>query len=192
MTYCKAIDVVKHLGIDSLTDTPLIESLVVSATAFIDGYCHRAFAAAADTTRYIDARGRHIRGLSLFLDNVGELAQITQIVNGDGLELASTDYVTTPRTLPPFWSIRIKGRSGKQWTFTDDWEGAIEITGRWAYSITPPDAIREACVQYAAFLYRQKDQPLTDVTAIEAGVVMRPVGLPVHIKMMLAPFVRPM
>jgi hypothetical protein len=98
--------------------------------------------------------------------------------------------VTTPRNLTPFWAIRLKGNSGKMWTFNDDWEGAIAITGRWAYSVTPPPAIREACVQYTAFLYRQKDQPLTDVTAIEAGVVMRPTGLPVHIKLMLAPFVR--
>lgn len=190
MTYCTPQTVKDMLGISSTSDDLMIARYIGTATAQIDAYTHRTFAG-VETTRYVDAVGEHLRGNVLYLDHVGELARITSIVNGDGLTVASGEYVTEPRNTGPYWAIRLLTNSGKTWTYTDDWEGAIAISGVWAYSENAPADIRDACAFLAAFYYRQKDQPYTDVTAVEAGIVVRPVGIPAHIKVMLDMYRKP-
>ena len=186
MSYCTVTDVLDYLGIDdgSSISASLIESHIEAAQGMIDNYCHRTFEVGAVATRYVDALGDHIRGRALYLDD--ELYSITSITLGDGTVLASTDYVTIPRNVPPFTGIRLKHSSDhNSWRYVTDWEGAIEIEGGWAFSETAPAVVREACISLAAFYYRQKDQPFTDVTAVEAGVVMRPIGIPAHVRAML-------
>jgi hypothetical protein len=191
MAYCLPTDVIKYLGIDSGDDGTLLTSLIAAAQSAIDAKCHRTFEAAADTVRHVDAAGDHLRGATLYINHVGELCQITTLKNGDGVIIAITDYVTTPRTAPPFYALRLKSKSGLLWRWDDDWEDAIEITGRWAYSITPPASIKQACIMLAAFYYRQKDVPFQDVTAVEQGVVIRPVGMPAAIMPLLAGYIKP-
>jgi hypothetical protein len=186
VTYALVSDVLDYLGIDDTSgiSASLIEGHIAAAQMAIDNYCHRNFEAPDDETRYYDALGDHIRGRALFLDD--EMCRITSITLADGTVLASTDYVTIPRNVPPFTGIRLKHSSAHNtWRTATDWEGAIEIEGGWAYSVEAPAVIHEACVSLAAFYYRQKDQPFTDVTAVEAGVVVRPIGIPAHIKAML-------
>ena len=185
MAYCTTAWVKSLVDIKSPGDDNLIDSLIDAAQQAIDGYCHRSFEASADTTRYIDAVGDHVRGRVLHLDDIGELAAVTTITNGDGVEVTSGEYVLVPRNKTPYTAIRLLGSSGKTWTYSTDWEDAISITGRWAYSSSAPAIIQEACASLAAFYYRQKDAPFTDVTAVEVGVVVRPVGIPTHIKAML-------
>jgi hypothetical protein len=191
MSYCLAYDVKAHLGVDSPGDDQLLTAYIAGAQAWIDEYCHRTFEAPEDTTRYIDAAGNHLRGRVLYIDHIGELCSITEVTNGDGIVVASEDYVTTPRFDTPIYALRLKMNSGLIWQWTNDWEDAISITGRWAYSITAPAPIKQACIQLAAFYYRQKDAPFTDVTAVEAGVVIRPMGIPAHVKAMLDPYRKP-
>jgi hypothetical protein len=191
MAYCTITDVREYLGVELLDDDVLIQSLIDTAQAWIDTYCHRTFEASVDETRYVDASGDHLRGNVLYIDHVGELCSITSVVNGDGTTVDASDYVTTPRGKTPFYAIRLKTMAPTLWRWTDDWEDAIAITGRWAYSITAPEPIKQACVQLVGFYYRQKDQPYLDVTAVEAGVVIRPSGIPNHIKMMLRGYVKP-
>ena len=183
MAFCTVAQVKQYLGISQPDDDALLSDLIDAAQGAIDKYCHRTFEAASDTTRYIDAVGNHIiDGRVLYLDDIGELAQITTVTNGDSIEVTSSEYITDPRNRTPYRAIRILSSSGKTWTYSTDWEGSISILGRWAYSITADDVIAEACVEMAAFYYRQKDQPFQDVTAVEAGVVIRPVGIPAYIK----------
>jgi hypothetical protein len=181
----------RELGIESDDDNPLIATYIAAAQAAIDLWCNRTFEAVADTTRYIDAIGQHIGGYDLMIPpEVGELASITEVLNGDGIEVTSSQYVTVPRNAAPFYGLRIKGSAGKTWVYDDDFEDAIAITGRWAYSVSPPAPIKTACIKLAAFYYRQKDVPFTDVTAVEAGVVVRPIGIPAVITPLLAPYRR--
>ena len=65
---------------------------------------------------------------------------------------------------------------------------AISIAGRWAYSTKAPKAIAHACKRLAAFKYKQRDAALFEVTAIEAGTVIAPVGIPADIRAVLLPF----
>ncbi len=190
MTYCTPQTVRDMMGISGTTDDALIARYIATASRQIDAYTKRTFSG-VNTTRYVDAIGEHIRGNTLYLDTVGELASISSVVNGDGVTVASGEYITEPRNVAPFWAIRLLANSGKSWTYSTDWEGAIAITGVWAFSETPPADIRDAAAFLAAFYYRQKDQPFTDVTAVEAGIVVRPVGIPAHIKMMLDMYRKP-
>jgi len=188
MAYCSVVDVKNYLGITESTDDVLIADKVEAAQAAIDAYTHRTFEASADSTRYFDAVGRHIMGRTLYLD--ADLCSITTVTNGDDVVISSSEYTTRPKNETPYYAIKILGSSGKLWTYADDYEDAISITGRWAWSTTAPDDIKDACVRWASYKYRQKDAQMYDVTAIEAGVVVRPFGVPPDIQAMLAPYVK--
>lgn len=191
MAYCTVSQVKTYLNITGNSDDALLGDLVAAAQRAIDDYCHRTFEAAADTTRYIDAVGDHVRARSLFFDHIGDLASITTITNGDGVEVASDEYVTMPRHETPYYGVKIKLSPGKVWTYTDDYEDAITITGRWAYSTAAPTAIQQACIRLTSYLYRQKDAQVFETTAIpEAGVITVPTGIPVDVRQLLAPYMR--
>lgn len=188
MAYALKAAVKTYLGITGSTDDDLMDDLLDRATAVIDSYTGRTFAASSDAERTFDAVGKHVTARALYLDR--DLCSITTITNGDGVEVASGEYVTVPANDTPYYAIRIKGSAGKVWTYATDWEGAIVIDGKWGYSTTPPDDIVQACIRLAAFMYRQRDAQMMDVTAIEAGVVLQPQGIPADVRQILAPYRR--
>jgi hypothetical protein len=190
MAYATAAQLRYDLGIDSNEDDTMLSTLAADAQEAIDTYCHRTFEASADTTRYIDAVGEHVRGRVLFVDHVGDLCAITTVTNGDGVAVAGNERITEPRNETPYTAVRLLGSSGKSWAYSTDWEGAISILGRWAYSTTAPADINRACRMLAAFYYRQKDLPYVDVTAVEAGIVVRPTGMPAAVKQLLVGYVK--
>ena len=193
MAYCSVADVKLELNIASPGDDFLFADDVTAAQQAIDDYCHRTFEG-TDSTKYIDALGDHIRGKTLYLDDIadGELASITSIVNGDGVTVASTEYVTTPRNETPYRAIKLLTSSGKLWTWATDYEGAIAITGIWAYSATAPAAIQRACIRLASYYYKQKDAQVFDVTATpELGQITIPQSLPADVRIMLRPYTKP-
>lgn len=189
MAYTTVGAVKAYAGISKPADDALILSLIDAAQLAIDGYCHRTFEASADSTRYFDRSSEYVDGLTLWLYD--EIASITTVTNGDGVEVASDEYTTIPRNDTPYTRIRILSNSGKSWNYTDEWMDAISITGKWAYSETAPDDVTQACVRYATFMYRAKDAPLTDVTAVEAGVVIKTPGMPADVRVILGPYRKP-
>ena len=95
-----------------------------------------------------------------------------------------------PRNETPYYGIKISATSNNSWEYTNDPENGIKITGRWGYSIDPPDDIQQATLRLASFYYRQKDQPLFDVTTVEAGVTISPQGMPIDVKVLLSKYRR--
>ena len=192
MAYVTPKEVREYLGINR--PDALFADFISQAQAAIDAYCDRTFEATADSTRYFNAVGKHITCQSLFVSDFHDLCAITEIVNGDGETVAADTYTTYPKTLtaqtPVYHQIKLLSNAVSSWTYTDDYENAIAITGRWSYSVTAPEAIKLATLRYVSFLYRQKDAPLQDVTAIEQGAVIRPLGMPPDVAMILASFVR--
>jgi len=188
MAYCSVDDVKEYQGLTEATDDSLIARLIDSAQSQIDEYTARTFEASSDTTRYFDAVGKHIDGLSLLLD--ADLCSITTVTNGNDVEITSSQYTTKPRNETPYYAIRILSNSGVVWTYSTEWMDAIEITGKWAYSATAPNDIKQACIRLASFMYRQKDAQMYDVTAIEAGTVIAPVAIPKDVAATLRPYVR--
>ena len=189
MAYTTVTAVKSYLGETGEGDDDLLIVLVASAQAWVDAHTSRTFEASADSTRYLDCSSPTVDGRRLRLDK--DLCAITSITNGDGVAVASADYVTEPRNETPYYAIILKASKGLYWTYTDDVENAITIVGKWAYSTTAPSGVAQATLRLAAYMYRQKDAQVFDVTAMpEAGVITVPQGMPKDVKLMLQPYVR--
>lgn len=186
MAYCTNTDVKTYLGITGSGDDALLTSLCTRAQAMVDRYCNRTFEASSNTDRKFDAVRDTVLGV-LFLDE--DLASINTITNGDGTSVASTKYVTEPRTATPYYSIRLLASSNLSWTYTTDPENAITVSGKWAYSTTAPADVVHATIRWAAYLYRQKDASTFDTTASpDLGVITVPQGIPADVEKLLAPY----
>jgi len=195
MAYLTAAEFRQYTGISSNLDDSLITALIARAQQAVDVYTARTFEAAADTTKKFDAE-LDVRNHQLLLDWTPygiDLCQITSVVNGDGMALLPAQYVLEPRHYAPWYGIRIRTSTGLYWD-TDanaDPEDAIAVTGRWAYSITPPPDIVHATLRMAVYMYRQKDSNVFDVTAVPgAGVIEVPQGFPRDVERLLSSYRR--
>jgi len=192
MAYCENADVKTYLGISEAGDDDLIDDLIDRAQAGVEIYTSRKFEADADTTRYFDAVA-DVDGALLYLDeDLCAVTSVTTDADGDADSLTqNTHYITVPRNITPWHALKMLSSSNYDWTYTGDPEAGIEIVGRWAYSTTPPDDVKHACVRWAAYLYRQKDSQVFDTTAIpDAGVITIPQGIPADVEKLLAPYVK--
>jgi hypothetical protein len=92
---------------------------------------------------------------------------------------------------PPYFALTLKRNSGIYWTYSDDAEEAISVTGRWAYSVNPPDAIVQATLRLAAWFKRQPESNIDLETTIQVGgMVVSPTAIPADVAMILRPFLR--
>ena len=189
MAYTTAAAVKTYLGETGSGDDTLLATLVTAAQGWIDIHTGRTFEASADSTRYFDCLSPTVDGSRLYLDT--DLCAITSVTNGDSVVVASNEYVTEPRNGTPYFALTLLGSKGKAWTYSTDPQKAITIVGKWAYSTSAPATIVQACTRLAAYLYRQKDAQVFDVTAMpEAGVISVPQGMPKDVRLMLQPYVR--
>lgn len=189
MAYTTTAAVKTYLGITGAGDDSLIATLIAAAQEVIDIYCRRTFEAAADSTRYFDYAPDVIDDADLWLDD--DLCAITTVTNGDSVVVAADERTTVPKNDAPYYLIRLLSDSGVTWTYDTEWMDAITILGRWAYSVTAPVDVAQACVRLTSFYFRAKDAPLTDVTAIEAGTVIKTPGMPLDVKAILGPYRKP-
>lgn len=184
------LDSAGHGGLVGSTDEDtLLTALIAAAQSFIEGQegAGRVFEAGSNTTRYFtvgeDTEGREL----LFFE---DLCQITSVVNGDGTTVTAAQYVTLPRNQTPWYGLRLLSSAGISWTYNNDPEGALAITGRWAYSITPPEDIKHACKRLAAWLYRQKDSGMDSDRPlwVADGITMMPAAIPRDVMMIITPY----
>ena len=185
--YTTVAAVKTYLGISGAGDDTLLGTLIAAATAWIERKTGRVFEATADSTRYLDYDD-YVDGLTLRLP--WDLCAITSIANA-GVAVTAGQYTTYPRHSTPYYALELLASSGVSWQYVTDPEDAISITGRWAYSTTPPADIAQACTRLAAFLYRQKDAQVFDVTAQpDMGIITVPQGMPRDVALLLAPYGR--
>lgn len=155
----------------------------------------RRFAVDEDETRLIDFSPENVMGHILRLP--GDMHAIYQVVNGDGVVVSPSEFVTLPRlasvvggvviaptstisTARPFYEIHLKSGSGKRWTYVNDWEGAISVTGKWGYSATPPGPIRVATLDLAMHLYKIPDTIERPIVSPD-GELLTPGAIPDHV-----------
>jgi hypothetical protein len=192
-TYATSAELKTYLGITGSGDDDLLTNLLARSQKAIEVYCGRVFDCDADTTHYF-AVGEDTDGNNLWFD--GDLCQITTVTtDADGTPIsltANVDYVTQPRNSTPYYGLKLLESSANYWDYTSDPEMGISITGRWAYSITPPQDIIHANIRLAAYYYRQKDAQVFDVTAIpDAGILTVPQGMPKDVKQILDSYRKP-
>ncbi len=188
MSYCTVTELKSYLNITNTGDDALLATLIARAQALIDRHTGRVFEATSDTTQYMDADS-DVDGVLLWLPD--DLCAITTVTNGDATTVTTTDYVTQPRNSTPYYALKLKASSEISWTWDTTPENAISILGRWAYSLTAPADIVQACIRWAAYLYRQRDANVFDVTADPAmGTITVPQGIPRDVEQMLKPYLR--
>lgn len=190
MAYTTLDELKEYADFETTTDDDLLTNLIARAQAIIEKYTSRKFEASVETTRYFDAVV-DVEGVTLHLDE--DLVEPTTVLNGDGVEVASDEFVLEPRNRLPKRAIRLLGSSGKAWTYTTDPENAIEVTGYWAYSRTAPDDIQQVCLRLASWLYRQRESD-TDIDrplVADGGVVVMPAKLPADVVSILNMYKKP-
>jgi len=184
MAYCTTAQVKTFLRISSSSDDALIGTLVTQSQAEIDQITRRTFEASSDTMRRHSAV-RDVQGARLWLR--GELAALTSVTNGDDAALVS--FVTTfPRNTAegPSVALDLMASSAKAWKPESDGdEWSIQVTGRWAYSTSAPDAIVLAHILLTAYHYRL---PSAHDGSAELGE-LNPYALKRRAEAILAPYV---
>lgn len=178
MAYTDVPSVKLYLGITSSDEDVLLSILIARAQKLLEAELRRVFEASANTTRYFDAQ-RDVKGRSLWLDS--DLCSIDNITNGDGNTIAGSEYVTEPRNGTPYYAITLKGSSTVSWTYSTDPENAIAVSGKWAWSVTPPKDIVSATEQLVAMLYQSRGQEnYTSLQVEDLKVTLANKGMAVH------------
>ena len=192
MAYTTESAVRTYLGITTTGDATLLALLIARAQAAIDTYTQRTFEHSSVAATHYFTVGEDTYGRVLVLD--ADLCSITNVItdaDGTPTTITSTEYFTYPRNITPYSEIRLLGSTTKSWTYTDDPESGVYITGKWSYSSSAPDDIVHACTRLSAYYFRQKDAQVFDVTAIpDAGVITMPQGIPADVKLLLDPYRR--
>ena len=196
MAYLTVAALKTYLGIQSSADDSLLADIVHEAQHVVEDYCNRTFEAAADTTRYYNALDIRYGGRvdafqnTLLLDV--DLCQLTTVVNGDTNTIPNNALVLLPTNFTPSYAIKIKMNTAYVWTYIGTPDTAIEVTGRFAYSITCPPPIRAATRRLAGYMYRAKDNTAeTDRSIMSAdGVSIAAPAIPTDVTRMLEPYRR--
>lgn len=193
MAYGSVSDVKTYLGISGSGDDTLLTAIVARAKSVIDERMGFTFDVSADSDRYFDVR-RSRDGLELPFDTWLAAAPTTILNKADDASpetIASGNYVMLPRNHGgPYWGLRLLGSKGYSWSYSDDPESGIKITGKWGWSATAPDSVVHAHIRLCAYLYRQKgtaselDRPMLT----EAGVTILPSQIPNDVLKILDPY----
>ncbi len=118
------------LSSSNVEDDLLLRQLIRVASSAATRHCGRDFMPLWET-RYYDALGEHISPYQLNLD--AELLTVIKLTNGDGSEIAETDYVLLPYQGMPKMGIRLRPTASAPFTYSDDWLRAISVEGVWGY-----------------------------------------------------------
>jgi len=129
-SYCLLADLKTYLNVSASSDDDLLQLMLDAATNRIDTKTGRTFQAAGDTVRYYDPTVDISYDGELWLDQ--DLSYITSVVNGDGINVTSEVY-HNPRNEAPWYALGFKTSSSSFWTYDNDTQNAIAVTGRFAY-----------------------------------------------------------
>lgn len=189
MSYATLAQLRDYLKITANADDILLQRMLNQATGIIERMTHKVFEISADTTKLFDAV-IDVDGMRLMFDG-DYAAAITTVINGNGVTIPASGYVMEPRHDPPYFGIRLKLGGPYVWEFNDTPEDAISVTGRWGWSVSPPDDIVHVCTRLAAWMYRQKDTSGDSdrVLVSRDGTVVLPMKLPADLRDLLAPYV---
>lgn len=173
---------------DDSTLTRLLDAATTTIDRAVSRSRPRTFAASGDTTRTFDAIGDVI-GSTLYLST--DLATTPTTVSNNGTPVAGAGYKllgVNNSNLAPYQAIRLLGST---WAYTTYSEDAASITGRFAYSVTPPDSIVQACIQLVVSTWRQRNTVANISSAMISadGTLVLPDGLPKSVVDLLEPYI---
>lgn len=196
-----------HLEVTTTGDDDELQIAINDAQKEIENYCKRTFESSTGTryykeedlrflpvgSQYVPAGSNRPGNFSwdwqqakpghtvLALDR--DLLSIDTLTNGDGDTITSTGYWLEPRNSTTCYQ-QIRLRSTEQWVFNTD--GEISVAGSWGFTTGPDPTIKRLTKEFASYLYKSRENPVADVTAIpELGQIVIPKGMPAHVKLAL-------
>jgi len=158
--YCVLADVKARLDIGADYDAWLA-GVITAVSRFMDRYCLRSFAAAAEDTKYFDGNG----ATSLIVPDLQTVSEL--IVEDD--TWAATDYILYPLNDSPKMKI-VVDPDGDYSVFTSG-RSNVEITGDWGYAAATPAATNDladlwdACVELTIRVFKAAEQAYQDASA---------------------------
>ncbi len=185
MAYSSIVEVKLDLGITVETDNTLLTAMLDGVIAAVNQ--RFPFHCEAETlTRYYEPTNeRQVHGRQLLLGK--PLLTVTTLTNGDGAVITSGYYTKWPVNGPPYTRLILKASSPYSWTYSTDPEEAISVVGTWGFSTACPAYINLAVREWTAYLYRQKDSQVFDVTADpNTGQLIIPKGIPATVEKFLS------
>lgn len=184
MAYATLAELKTILKITDAADDGLLQDYLDAAQAAFEAATDRVFEAAADATRYYDPRD-DVDGGTLWLD--ADLCAVTTVTSG-GTDVTA-GVVTVPRNATPYYGLKLK--SGYSWQCGDECEDAIAVTGKWAYSATPPADVKQAVLRLAAWMYHARTNPEGDRNVVTpSGVVLQASSWPSDVREIAARYRR--
>jgi hypothetical protein len=178
-------------GFPTKGDTNMTQ-LENAAAKTIDKWCSRSrprtFAASGDTTRTFNVLDKVI-GRTLSLD--ADLCSITTVLN-DTATVSGAGYklIADPKFSGVYNKIKLLATDWAYATsvYPDD---AASITGKFAFSATPPDDIVRATIMLTVALWRQRHTTANvhAATIGADGTIVFPDGLPKAVIDLLEPYV---
>lgn len=177
--YITLAELKSFIGTAATTDDALLTGTIIPAAhAAIDDHCHRPFMSTGTSTwtfylgedSYVNEYGQ--RQL-LFYDDLAD----------DALSITDSPNVRyLPPSGPPYYGATL---------LTGTWASVIEIVGHWAYSITPSNKVKLACMRLAKWMYELRETTRGDAVVITpAGAVLLPAALPADVLVLLEPLVK--
>jgi hypothetical protein len=181
----------KRITSTNATDDAYIEDLVEAASRWIDRETGRRFwstvSSSTDETRtYTPCNGDRV-----YID---DLLEITTLKTDDDSDRtyettwASTDYDLLPENAllegRPYTYIECAPLG--DYTFPKH-RKAVQVVGKFGFSDTPPDDIKQACIMIVATMYNSRYGAGTEgaATITGAGVVITPKDIPAGAKLLV-------
>lgn len=144
--YITVDDVKTFGGLTGTTYDVRLALLIPAVEAAIESHCRRWFYAKTMTRQYDaqdyirtlygyipdshDARYvEHRSDKKLWLD--ADLIGVTTLLNGNGLEIPTSEIILYPLQGPPYRWIEIKEHSNYSFTYTNTPQAAYSVTGSW-------------------------------------------------------------
>jgi hypothetical protein len=145
MSYLTSIEYQTYTGITLETDeiSWVTNSLIPEAVQLIEDFIGYSFEASNEARNFHAIKDT--QGIKLFFNTW--LASAPFSVKLNSVSISSSDYVLLGRG--PYYGLSLLASTGLSWAdYGDDPDEAIEVTGYWGYSTTPPALIKKACILY--------------------------------------------
>lgn len=187
MGYPAASDAIAYCGITDTDHASMVGDILNWAIQIVESTTGRVFAAASSDveTKYFDAE-LDVDGQTLYLGS-NDLLSVSNDTDGNPVidcggtdTVYASDVIYLPVNGTPKNAIKLRGDSGKTWTWENDPDDALSVKGLWAYSADPPQDIWFAIMRLCKWMYDQRkttneiDRPLLT----ESGNIIMPQKLP--------------
>ncbi len=187
----------RQAGILSSTDTAddaRLESIVQAVSRHIDDWTgRRYYTSTADEVRFFTA------DCDEYID-VGDVLTVTTLrtdLSNDrtyNSTWSSTDFELDPPNAAfesqPQPYTRIYTTPQAAFYFPAGVRRGVRVAGRWGYSTSTPDVVREACLIQVGRVFRRRDSPFGIAGNLDQGTIKLAAQLDPDVKAMLSPLRR--